>query len=367
MKIFVALSLALVALASADISLRNGYNYNVQQQPQLQPQPVYNGAQQPLLAQLLSVLPQQQQQQLQQALPGSINNPMQITQPSQQYLPSMLQQQQQQRRPLPLQQQPLQSLPPQQTLQSLPPQQPIQRLPHSPAVLPPQALPMPSNFPAAEGFHVPLAPVSVVKQARRLRPRTKVPKKAIVTKNFFIHSAPDDNEDEIQEELNQLAAQPRKHYNVLFVRTPAQTSKTAAVNLAKALKEEKTVVYVLSKKTSAAELQDAIQEAPQHINKPEVFFIKYRTPEEAANAQRQIQSQYDSLGGTSTITDEGLAPVTSVVGSLDAPEEEEIEEEQQLPQQQQQQAGGEAHYEDQYQNAVNPPASGQYLPPVNQY
>ncbi|XP_011178286.1 uncharacterized protein LOC105209547 [Zeugodacus cucurbitae] len=349
MKIFVTLSLTLAALASADISLRNGYNYNVQQQP------LFNDQQQPLLAQLLNSLPQQQQQP--QHLPGSINNPMQITQPSQQYLP-------QQRRPLPPQQ-PLQSLPLQQPLQSLPPQQQLVRLPQNSAVLPPQGLPMPSNFPSQANFQVPIAPVSAIKQSRRLRQRVKVPKKAIVTKNFFIHSAPEENEEEIQDEINQLAAQPRKHYNVLFVKTPAQTSKAAAVNLAKALKEEKTVVYVLSKKTSAADLQDAIQEAPQHINKPEVFFIKYRTPEEAANAQRQIQSQYDSLGGTSTITDEGLAPVTSVVGSLDAPEEEDIEDEQQLVQQQQ--AGQDGQYEDQFQNTINGPNNGQYLPPLNQY
>lgn len=356
------LSLTLAALASADISLRNGYNYQVQQQP------LFTDAQQPLISQILNSLPQQQQQQQQQPqhLPGSINNPMQITEPSQQYLPGL----QQPGRPLPSQQQ-LQSLPPQQQLQtlphiqSLPPQQPIGRLSQNPSSLPPNALPMPSNFPTPAGFQVPIAPVSAIKQSRRLRPRVKTPKKAIVTKNFFIHSAPEENEEEIQDELNQLAAQPRKHYNVLFVKTPAQTSKAAAVNLAKALKEEKTVVYVLSKKTSAADLQDAIQEAPQHINKPEVFFIKYRTPEEAINAQRQIQSQYDSLGGTSTITDEGLAPVTSVVGSLDAPEDEDVGDEQQLVQQQP--AGQDGSYEDQFPNTINPSASGQYLPPLNQY
>ncbi|XP_050341379.1 uncharacterized protein LOC126767788 [Bactrocera neohumeralis] len=360
MKIFVTLSLTLAALASADISLRNGYNYQVQQQPQ------FNDAQQPLISHLINSLSQQQQLQQQQPqhLPGSIHNPMQITQPSQQYPPPLQQSRrpllpQQQLSSLPPQQQlqtlpHIQSLPPQQQVQSLPLQQPLGRLTQHPA-----ALPMPSNFP------LPIAPVSAIKQSRRLRSRAKVPKKAIVTKSFFIHSAPEENEEEVQDELNQLAAQPRKHYNVLFVKTPAQTSKAAAVNLAKALNEEKTVVYVLSKKTSAADLQDAIQEAPQHINKPEVFFIKYRTPEEAANAQRQIQSQYDSLGGTSTITDEGLAPVTSVVGSLDASEEEDVEDEQQLVQQQP--AAQDGSYEDQFPNAINPPASGQYLPPLNQY
>lgn len=192
-------------------------------------------------------------------------------------------------------------------------------------------LPMPNSFP----YNFQATPY--VQRARRTRPRSRVriPKRPIVTKNFFIHSAPEESEDEIQDELAQFAQQPRKHYNVLFVKAPTQTNKAAALNLAKSLKEEKTVVYVLAKKTTAADLQDAIQDAPQHINKPDVFFIKYRTPEEAANAQRQIQTQYDSLGGSSTITDEGAAPITSVIGSLDEPEEDEIDELEQQQQQQQ--------------------------------
>jgi len=118
---------------------------------------------------------------------------------------------------------------------------------------------------------------------------------------------------------------------------------------------------VLAKKTTASDLQDAIAETPQHINKPEVFFIKYRTPEEALNAQRQIQSQYDTLGGSSTITDEGVAPITSVVGSLDPPEEEEEE------QQQQQQQQSEGHFVDNSAgNSGVGPIGNHYLPP-NQF
>ncbi|XP_061386392.1 uncharacterized protein LOC133321315 [Musca vetustissima] len=235
--------------------------------------------------------------------------------------------------------------------------------------------PMPADFPANFNFQ----PTFASKPTRRYRPRQRMVKKPIVTKNFFIHSAPEETQAEIDEELAQLQQQPRKHYNVLFVKTPSQTNKAAAINLAKALKEEKTVVYVLAKKTSAADLQDAIQEAPQHINKPEVFFIKYRTPEEAANAQRQIQSQYDSLGGSTTITDEGVAPSTSVIGSLDASAEEEDEEETKQQQlQQEQQASGDygvqqpqqvQYDEQQLVNAIQTAAAtnGGYLPPSNQF
>ncbi|XP_030559193.1 transcription factor SPT20 homolog [Drosophila novamexicana] len=297
MKIFVTILVAALALARADISLtQQGYNYRQQQQQQQQPT---------VVAHLLNQQLQQQQQQQQSQSSHPVLPPLAVPLP---YLPPAGQYQPQQQRPIAA------------------------------------AFPMPANFPV--NFQT--APLT---QTRRSRPRVRIPKKPIVTKNFFIHTAPEESDDEIQDELQQLNQQPRNHYNVLFVKTPAQTNRAAALNLAKTLKQEKTVVYVLAKKTTAADLQDAIAEAPQHINKPEVFFIKYRTPEEALNAQRQIQTQYDALGGSSTITDEGLAPITSVVGSLDAPEEEEEEQ-----QQQQQAIEGNGNLN------VNAPINNQYLP-----
>ncbi|XP_062124350.1 uncharacterized protein LOC133837561 [Drosophila sulfurigaster albostrigata] len=285
MKLFVTIVLGALALAQADISLTQpGYNYRVQPQQQQQ-QPT-------VVAHLLNQQLQQQQQQLQQQSSHPVLPPLSVPLP---YLPPVGQFQAQSHSHAQQQQ---------------------------PRIIT-SSFPMPANFPV--NFQT--APVQ---QQRRARPRVRIPKRPIVTKNFFIHSAPEESEDEIQDELQQLNQQPRNHYNVLFVKTPAQTNRAAALNLAKTLKQEKTVVYVLAKKTTAADLQDAIAEAPQQINKPEVFFIKYRTPEEALNAQRQIQSQYDTLGGTSTITDEGLAPITSVVGSLDAPEEEEEEQQQNI-------------------------------------
>lgn len=319
-----------MALAHADISLKQGYNYNGNN---VMTQAYY---------------PQQPQQQYptQNIIPNS------FLKPNNQYLPQPQ-----------LQQQP-----------QLPLQKNLNQLGNNNRYLGPQApqqkqefimaFPMPVDFPATFSFQP-----AVTKPNRRYRPRSRIPKKPIVTKNFFIHSAPEETQAEIDEELAALQQQPRKHYNVVFVKTPSQTNKAAALNLAKALKEEKTVVYVLAKKTSAADLQDAIQEAPQHINKPEVFFIKYRTPEEAANAQRQIQSQYDSLGGSTTITDEGIAPATSVIGSLDAPEEEEQSEEEQQQQQQQgldnsQEQLGQGHYDDQQLvNALPSSSNNGYLPP----
>ncbi|XP_023305110.2 mediator of RNA polymerase II transcription subunit 15 [Lucilia cuprina] len=336
MKIFVTILVAsTLALANADISLKSGYNYNGNN---LGPQSYY--------------MPQQQQQQIpppqqQPQYPTQNIIPQSFLKPNTQYLPQPQLQHQNQ------------------------PQLQLQQNQRYPAPQKPQQqfnmqFPMPSDFPSSFSFQ----PAVNTKPQRRYRPRVRTPKKPIVTKNFFIHSAPEETQAEIEEELAALQQQPRKHYNVLFVKTPSQTNKAAALNLAKAIKEEKTVVYVLAKKTSAADLQDAIKDAPQTINKPEVFFIKYRTPEEAANAQRQIQSQYDSLGGSTTITDEGVAPATSVIGSLDASEEEEEEEgvqQTQLDNSQEQQIQN-AHYdEQQLVNALQSSNNNGYLPPSNQY
>ncbi|KAH8330660.1 hypothetical protein KR067_006159, partial [Drosophila pandora] len=296
-----------LSVCQADISLTQaGYNYRIQQQPQP-----------PVVAHLLNQQLQQAQAQVQASHP--VLPPLPLP-----YLPPSGNQYQSQSRPVSA-----------------------------------GSFPMPTGFPV--NFQT--APVQ---QQRRARPRVRIPKRPIVTKNFFIHSAPEESEDEVQDELNQLAQQPRNHYNVLFVKTPAQTNKAAALNLAKTLKQEKTVVYVLAKKTTAADLQDAIAEAPQHINKPEVFFIKYRTPEEALNAQRQIQSQYDTLGGTSTITDEGVAPITSVVGSLD-PQEEDEEEQQQQQQVPQQQLPSEGHFVENGAGNISGGPIGPHYLPANQF
>lgn len=146
--------------------------------------------------------------------------------------------------------------------------------------------------------------------------------KPIVTKSFFIHSAPEETEEEIQQEMGLLDQQQGTHYNVIFIKAPSQTTRASALNYVKNLNQEKTVVYVLSKKHSAADIQQAANEIPVQKAKPEVFFIKYKTPEEAVHAQKEIQAQYDTLGGTSIISNEGYAPVTSVIGALEQPEED---------------------------------------------
>uniref|UniRef100_A0A1A9X408 DUF243 domain-containing protein n=1 Tax=Glossina brevipalpis TaxID=37001 RepID=A0A1A9X408_9MUSC len=214
---------------------------------------------------------------------------------------------------------------------------------------------------------------NVVAKASQTRYRSHVhePKKPIITKTFFLHTAPEETAEDIDQETIQLAQQPRKHYNVIFVKAPSQTTKATALNLAKALKEEKTVVYVLSKKTTAADLQEAIADTPQPINKPEVFFIKYRTPEEAANAQKEILTQYDNLGGPTTIVDQGVPFTASVIDSLNVHESNDIEDQlqhidqgqQEVSSAQQQPQLQQNHYEEDEVVKAFLTSNNGYLPP----
>ncbi|XP_017119560.1 uncharacterized protein LOC108140997 [Drosophila elegans] len=135
---------------------------------------------------------------------------------------------------------------------------------------------------------------------------------AIVSKRFFIHSAPEEAED--YKERHITVGVPKRNYNVVFIKSPQRNNKKT-IKISPAANEEKTVIYVLSKKGDS-DVQAEVVEQASSTSKPEVFFIKYKTAEEAAHAQQQIQAQYDALGGSSQLTDEGVAPVTSVIGAL---------------------------------------------------
>lgn len=59
--------------------------------------------------------------------------------------------------------------------------------------------------------------------------------------------------------------------------------------------EEKTIVYVLSKKHNDDDANDPNNTpAPPVTSKPEVFFVKYKTKEEAAEAVAKIQGKHST-------------------------------------------------------------------------
>ncbi|XP_022214426.2 transcription factor SPT20 homolog [Drosophila obscura] len=141
----------------------------------------------------------------------------------------------------------------------------------------------------------------------------------LVSKDIYVHVPPAEDPEEHYPQPALPVAPPRKHYRIVFIKAPTPSVSKAALRIKQAPVEEKTIIYVLTKKPDPLDLQTALEEvAPKQPSKPEVFFIKYKTQEEAAHAQRTIQAQYDQLGGTSQVSDEGVAPVTSVIGVLDS-------------------------------------------------
>ncbi|XP_064550510.1 uncharacterized protein Tb [Drosophila montana] len=133
-------------------------------------------------------------------------------------------------------------------------------------------------------------------------------------KEFYTYSAPEaDFED--NRSVGDLAASLKRNLRVLFIRAPENKGlENAAVALAKQAAEQQTAIYVLTKQGDLTSLANRLQNL-NHVNakKPEVHFVKYRTAEDALNAQRTIQQEYDRLGGSSTSYNAGTAPVLDFV------------------------------------------------------
>ncbi|XP_061390874.1 uncharacterized protein LOC133326210 [Musca vetustissima] len=131
-----------------------------------------------------------------------------------------------------------------------------------------------------------------------------------VHKEFYYFTAPEGLlDDPHASEI--LAAASKKKIRVIFIKNPENKAyEDAVAKLVKQAMEQRTAIYVLTKQPDLNELANKFNAIRSNVNaKPEVHFVKYRTPEDAANAQRAIQSQYDSLGGTSQNFNGGVAPV----------------------------------------------------------
>ncbi|XP_061399160.1 uncharacterized protein LOC133334862 [Musca vetustissima] len=139
----------------------------------------------------------------------------------------------------------------------------------------------------------------------------------VISKRFYIFSGPIEEGVEVQHH-DITVGTPRRNYNVVFVKAPVEKQQKIKLRVTPAANEEKTAIYVLSKKADAPVVETFVQEPVTTTSKPEVAFIKYRTNEEAEHAQRQIQAEYDLLGGSTSISDEGVSSVKSVIGILDS-------------------------------------------------
>ncbi|XP_030370014.1 uncharacterized protein LOC115620757 isoform X2 [Scaptodrosophila lebanonensis] len=131
---------------------------------------------------------------------------------------------------------------------------------------------------------------------------------AELQKEFFTYTANEQDFDEPQA-LEKVSSSLNKGLRVVFIKGPENRGlENAALALAKQAAQQETAIYVLNKQADIGDLANRLNAIrSNNNNKPEVHFVKYRTPEDAANAQRAIQSQYDQLGGSSQAHDGGVA------------------------------------------------------------
>ncbi|TDG51984.1 hypothetical protein AWZ03_001654 [Drosophila navojoa] len=132
---------------------------------------------------------------------------------------------------------------------------------------------------------------------------------AELQKEFFTYTANEQDFDEPQA-LEKVSSSLNKALRVVFIKGPENRGlENAALALAKQAAQQETAIYVLNKQADIGDLANKLNAIRSNTNnKPEVHFVKYRTPEDALNAQRAIQGQYDQLGGTSKALDGGVAP-----------------------------------------------------------
>lgn len=120
---------------------------------------------------------------------------------------------------------------------------------------------------------------------------SQVAEAPIVNTHFYLHSAPEDH-SEITKTKRIKIGRPQKNYRVVFIKAPSSSASNAQIAVDVAPQEEKTVIYVLSQKQHEINVNSVVDAAPSTPSKPEVFFIKYKTPEEALHAQQKIQGMY---------------------------------------------------------------------------
>jgi hypothetical protein len=118
-----------------------------------------------------------------------------------------------------------------------------------------------------------------------------------ISKSFYVHEAPEEAANvEVREK--EILVRPQKHYKIIFIKAPSGGSSVAGGSAAIfPQSEEKTIVYVLSRKPEGITEDGDIPSPPAPVTtKPEVFFVKYKTQQEADGAISNIQESFKEGG-----------------------------------------------------------------------
>lgn len=116
----------------------------------------------------------------------------------------------------------------------------------------------------------------------------------IITKHFYVHAAPEDPEEKSAGPRFVQIGRARKNYKIIFIKPPTYDLTSQIIPVVPPT-EEKTIVYVLSKKPTLDQNVQFPEPAPTEPSKPDVFFIKYKTQQEADEAQQSIQGNFATI------------------------------------------------------------------------
>ncbi|XP_044746241.1 uncharacterized protein LOC123307848 [Coccinella septempunctata] len=133
--------------------------------------------------------------------------------------------------------------------------------------------------------------------------------KAEVTKNVYFYEAPEEPEMIRQRKIIQLPPQ-KKNYKLLFIKAPVAPESQPIEIPAQILNQEKTRVYVLVKKPETEQVVKIVEGSTPKPEKPEVFYIKYKTREEAEKAIKEAQE--GASQGQESISVNGQQLVNSI-------------------------------------------------------
>jgi len=100
-------------------------------------------------------------------------------------------------------------------------------------------------------------------------------------RHVYVHAAPDEPADEQARTIRVPGGD--KHVNIIFVKTPSQSSQSQTEVILPEQDEHKNLVYVLLKKNEAENNIKIRRPEAQRPQKPEVYFIRYKGQEEEQN------------------------------------------------------------------------------------
>lgn len=138
----------------------------------------------------------------------------------------------------------------------------------------------------------------------------------LIHKHIYVHVAPPELDEAQRQEINAASA-AKKHYKIIFIKTPSYASPSALEYQAQGQSQEKTLIYVLVKRPDDVEQGSFVTSTKTRPSKPEVYFIRYKAQQDTSSVNSG--STGGTIGVTSNVSQAGTGgshvSVSSVVNN----------------------------------------------------